>query len=124
MDDSLRAEYKRSDFGEMVQGKFANSEIDFAELVGLLITCIGEDEGLRFKQHSATTCSAGHKSGDWSYELDNNNQITLRYWIDEIRNIAEPVSNPSLITTPPERSDLRDLILSHVRTLQNRVARK
>src|SRR5215212_8354370 len=79
LDDSLRPEYKRSDFGEMAQGKFANTQLEFAELVSLLIACIGEDQGLKFIHHSPADCSVGHKSGDWSYELDNTNQITLRF---------------------------------------------
>jgi len=122
LDDSLRPEYKRSDFGEMVQGKFADTQLEFAELVSLLIACIGEDEGLKFIHHSPANCSAGHKSGDWSYELDDANQITLRYWINEIRNIAERISNPPNITTPQERSDLHTLILRYVWILKNRVA--
>ena len=122
LDDSLRPEYKRSDFGEMVQGKFANSQLEFAELVRVLITCIGEDEGLKFIHHSAATCSAGHKPGEWSYEIDNTNQIMLRYWIDEIRNIPERVSNRPFVATPLDRSNLHDLIVTHVRILQNRVA--
>ena len=121
LDDSLRPEYKRSDFGEMVQGKFANTQLGFAELVGLLIGCIGEDEALKFIHHSTGNYLAGHKSGEWTYEIDNANQITLRYWIDEFRNIAEPISNPPSITTPQERSNLHDLILDHVRTLKNEV---
>jgi hypothetical protein len=124
LDDSLRPEYKRSDFGEMVQGKFANTQVAFAELVSVLIACIGEDEDVKFIHHSPGNYLAGHKSGDWSYELDNADQITLRYWIGEFRNIAEPISNQPSITTPQERSDLHDLILSHVRTLKDKVAQQ
>lgn len=96
LDDSLRPEYKRSDFGEMVQGRFAYTQLQFAELVSLLIACIGEDEGVTFIHHSPGNDRAGHKSGEWSYELDNANQITLRYWINEFKNIAEPISNPTM----------------------------
>lgn len=124
LDDSLRPEYKRSDFGEMVRGKFANSQLEFAELVGLLIACIGEDEALKFIHHSEGNYLSGYKSGEWTYELDNANQITLRYWINEFRNIAEPISNPTSTTTPQERSNLHDLILSHVRILKNKAARQ
>ena len=46
-DDSLRPEYRRSDFGEMVQGKYATTQLEFAEFVRLLFACIGEDEGFR-----------------------------------------------------------------------------
>lgn len=123
-DDSLRPEYKRSDFGKMVQGKFANTQLEFAELVGILIGCVGEDEALRFIHHSPGNYLAGHKSGEWTYELDNANQITLRYWINEFRSIAEQISNPPSITTPQERSDVHDLILKHVRTLKNKVAQQ
>ena len=75
--DSLRREYRRSDFGEMIQGKYATTQIEFAELVRLLLACIGEDEGLKF---SAESQLGGHKAGDWTYEIDSANQITLRYW--------------------------------------------
>jgi len=124
LNDSLRPEYKRSDFGEMVQGKFANAQLEFGKLVSVLIACIGEDEGVNFIHHSPSNCRSGHKSGEWGYDIDNRNQITLRYWIDEIRNIAEPISNPPVITTQQERADLHTLIQSHVRTLKNKVARQ
>jgi hypothetical protein len=39
--DSLRPEYKRSDFGDMVQGIYATTELQFAEIVRLLVACIG-----------------------------------------------------------------------------------
>lgn len=120
--DSLRPEYKRSDFGQMVQGKFANTQVEFAELVSLLITCIGEDEGLSFIHHSPGNYKAGHKSGEWSYELDNANQITLRYWTGEFTNIVEPISNLPCITTPHERSALHDLLLRHLESLKHKVA--
>ncbi len=42
-DESLRREYRRSDFGEMVRGKFATTQLEFSELVRLLLACIGED---------------------------------------------------------------------------------
>ena len=124
LDDSLRPEYKRSDFGEMVQGKFAYTQVEFAELVRVLIASVGEDEGLKFVHHSPGNYLAGHKSGVWSYEFDDANQITLRYWIDEFSNIAEPISNSLSITTPQERSELHELILSHVQTLKNKVAQQ
>jgi hypothetical protein len=124
LDDSLRPEYKRSDFGEMVQGKFANTQLEFAELVSILIACIGEDEGVKFIHHSPSNCRSGHKSGEWGYDIANDNQITIRYWLNEIGNIPEPISNPRSITTPQERADLHALIQSHVRTLKNKVARQ
>jgi hypothetical protein len=123
-DDSLRPEYKRSDFGEMVQGKFANTHLEFAELVNVLITCIGEYEGVKFIHHSPDNCRSGHKAGDWGYDIDNDNQITLRYWTNEIGNIPERISNPPRITTPQERAYLHALLLSHVRTLKGKVARQ
>jgi len=123
-DDSLRPEYKRSDFGEMIQGKFAYTPFPFAAFVSVLIACIGEDEGLKFIHHSPGKFFAGHKSGEWSYEIDNADQITLRYWIGEFSNIAEPISNSSSITTPQERSNLQDLILRHVQVLKNKVAQQ
>lgn len=119
--DSLRPEYRRSDFGEMVQGKFALTQVDFAELVHLLLTCTGEDEKVHFVHYSIGNQLADHKRGDWTYEIDNANQITLRHWLNEFRSIEEPITNPPCITTPEERSHLQKLILGHVRTLKARV---
>ncbi len=121
LDDSLRPEYRRSDFGEMIQGKHATTQIEFAELVRLLLACLGEDEGLKFGHHSAGNYLAGHKVGDWTYELDNANQITLCYWLSEFGRIDERISNPSCINTPQERSELQNLLVNHVRTLKAKV---
>jgi len=121
-DDSLRPEYSRSDFGEMVQGKYATTQLDFAELVRLLIVCIREDEGVKFSHHSTGNHLAGHKPGDWTYEIDNANQITLRYWLSEFGSVEEPMSTPTCITTPQERADLQSILLKTVRTLKARVA--
>ena len=118
LDDSLRPEYRRSDFGEMIQGKHATTQIEFAELVRLLLACIGEDEGLKFISHSSDNQLAGHKPGDWTYEIDNANHITLRYWTDEFGSINEAISSPCCITTPQERAELQNLLLSHVRNLK------
>ena len=121
LDDSLRPEYTRSDFGEMIQGKYATTQVDFAELAGLLLACIGEDENLTFTRHSAGNYLASHKQGDWTYEIDNANQITLRYWVNEFRSIDEQIANPSCITTPQERTELQNLLLTHVRKLKAKV---
>ena len=118
VDDSLRPEYRRSDFGEMIQGKHATAQIDFAELVRLLLTCIGEDEGLKFSHHSSENQLAGHKPGDWTYEIDNANQITLRYWTADVGSIEEPIRSQCCTTTPEERSELQNLLLHHVRNLK------
>ena len=120
LDDSMRREYRRSDFGKMVRGKYATTQLELAELVNLLITCIGEDFGLKFI-HSNNNQLANHKRGDWTYELDNDNQITLRYWLNEFGSIEEPISNPPCVTTPQERSDLQSLLLHHVQALKNKV---
>lgn len=120
-DDSLRPEYRRSDFGEMVQGKYATAEIDFAELVRLLLACIGEDEGLKFINNSRDKHLAVYKSGDWTYEIDNANQITLRYWFNEFESLEEPILSPPCITTAQERSDFQSLLLKHVRILRAKV---
>jgi hypothetical protein len=120
--DSLRREYRRSDFGELVRGKLASTQVQFAELVSLLLTCIGEEVSLHFIHHSPGNQLADHGFGDWTYELDNANQITLRYWLNEFGNIEEPISNPPCITTAQERSDLQRLLLDHVQALKNKVA--
>ena len=119
--DSLRPEYKRSDFGEMVQGKYATTELQFAEVVRLLVACIGEDEGLKFTQHTAGNSPATRKRGDWTFELDGANQITLRYWLSEFGSIEESVSNPPTVNNAQERSALQKLLLNHVRTLKTKV---
>ncbi len=121
VDDSLRPEYRRSDFGEMVQGKYATNQLEFAELVRLLLACIGEDTGLKFNHHSPGNYLANQKRGDWTYEFDNANQITLRYWLSEFESIEVPILNPPSVTTPQERSDLQNLLLTHVLALKNRV---
>ena len=119
--DDLRPEYKRSDFGEMVTGKHALAQLEVGEFVRLWIVCIGEDEGLRFTPHSQGNYLTGHKTGDWTYEFDNARQITLRYWISEFSNIAEPLQNPLCVTTPEERDRLENLLIKHVRNLKTRV---
>jgi len=121
-DDSLRAEYKRSDFGELVRGKFGATEVAFAELVKLLLACVGEDQGIRFKSHSVGNYLASHQPGDWTYEMDNGNQVTLRYWITEFRSVEEPISNPPCVMTPQDREELLSLLDKHVRLLRKRVS--
>jgi hypothetical protein len=123
LSDSLRPEYRRSDFGDLVQGKYATSQVEFAELVRLLLTCVGEDEELNFLHHSIGNQLAGHNLGDWTYEIDNANQITLRYWVNEFKSIEQSIPNPPCVSTTEERSDLQKLIRDHVRTLKARVDR-
>lgn len=120
-DDELRAEYKRSDFGEMIRGKYAANQVEFAELVGLLVTCVGEDVGLSFIHHSRGNYLAGHNRGDWTYEIDNTHQITLRYWLNETSSIEEQITNPSVITTVDQRSELNHLLTKHVKALHAKV---
>jgi hypothetical protein len=120
-EDSLRPEYRRSDFAEMVKGKYARTQLEFADLVRLLIACVGEDEGLKISHHSIGNTRAAHSCGDWSYEIDNANQITLRYWLNEFRSLEETLSNPAVVTTVQERSGLQDLLVQHVRLLKTKV---
>ena len=119
--DSLRPEYRRSDFGKMVEGKYAYSQVEFADLVHLLVTCAGEDEDVNSVHYSIGNQLVGHKQGDWTYEIDNANQITLRYRVNEFRSIEERLTNPPCVTTPEERSELQKLIQHHLRTLKARV---
>ncbi len=51
------AEYKRSGFGELIRGKYATSQVDFHQLTGALLACIGEDEGMKFMHHSTVIAS-------------------------------------------------------------------
>jgi len=120
--DSLRPEYKRSDFDELVRGKFGGTEVEFAELVKLLLACVGEDQGIQFAPHSVGNYLASHQPGDWTYEMDNANQVTLRYWLSEFRSVEEPISNPPCIMTPQDREELLSLLDKHVRLLTNRVS--
>ena len=120
-DDWLRAEYERSELGELVRGKYDVSQVEFAELVKLIIACIGEDEGLHFKCHSPDNYLAKHKAGDWTYETDNANQVTLRYWLSEFRSVEEPISNPPIITTSRDRMELQNALQKHVRILKDKV---
>lgn len=119
--DDLRPEYRRTDFGEIVKGKHAYVHLEVGEFARLLVACIGEDEALSFIHHSAGSL-ASRKPGDWTYELDNANQITLRYWVSEFSNISESISNPACVITPEERADLQNLLTRHVRILKARVA--
>lgn len=118
--DSLRPEYKRSDFGEMGQGKYATTQLQFAEVVRLLLVCIGEDEDLKFIYQPKDN-PASRKRGDWTYEFDGANQLTLRYWFSEFESIEESISNSPGVNNAQDRSDLQHLLLKHVRNLKTRV---
>ncbi len=118
LDDSLRPEYKRSDFGELVRGKFGVSQVEFAELTELLLACIGEDEGLAFTHHSIGNHLEAHGIGDWTYEIDNANQITLRYWLDSQMNVSEEISNPPCVMTSKERTELQDALVKGIMNLR------
>jgi hypothetical protein len=118
-DDWLRPDYKRSDFGRMVRG--AVTQVEFAELTRVLLACVGEDEGLRFQHHSQGNCKANHNSGDWTYEIDNSNQITLRYWLDSVKSISQELSNPPCVTTQAETDELQRVLTSGVRDLQSKI---
>src|SRR4030095_9287316 len=121
LDDWLRPEYERSELGGLVRGKYAITQVNFAELVKLTIACIGEDEGLHFEHHSEGNYLGNHTAADWTYEIDNANQITLRYWLNEFRSLEEPISNPSAVTTSQQLSQLLDSLRKHVRILKDKV---
>jgi hypothetical protein len=121
-EDTLRPEYERSDFGEIIRGKYGTTQVDFHQLTAALLTCIGEDEGVRFTHHSTGNYLAGHTRGNWTYEIDNANQITFRYWLSEFINIEEGISNPTDANTPKERTELQQALLKGVVRLRTRVA--
>jgi len=121
-EDTLRPEYKRSDFGEIIRGKYATTQVDFHQLTGALLTCIGEDEGIKFRHHSIGNYLADHHSDEWTYEIDNANQITLRYWLSELGSIEEAISNPPCVMTPKDRTELQDALLKGVTSLKTKVA--
>jgi hypothetical protein len=83
-----------------------------------LLVCIGEDEDVNFTHHSTGNRLANHNSGDWTYEIDNANQITLRYWL---RNVSEEISNPSCVKTSKQRAQLQDALLKGVTNLKAKV---
>ena len=120
LDDWGRPEYKRSDFGEVVRGKYAAAQVDFAELTGLLLAVIGEDDGIKFIHHSIGNSLADHYSGDWTYEIDNANQITLRCWLSEFGSVEEAISHPPVVMTPKDRTELQDALLKGVTNLKNK----
>jgi hypothetical protein len=120
-EDILRPEYKRSDFGEIIRGKYATTQVDFHQLVQALLSCIGEDEGLRFVHLSVGNYLAQHKLGDWTYEIDNRNQVTLRYWLSEFGSIEQAVSNPTCVTTAKDRTELQDALHKGVLGIRTKV---
>jgi hypothetical protein len=124
LNDWGRQEYKRSDLGEIVRGKYAATQVDFAELTALLLAVIGEDDGIKFTHHSIGNYLADHRSGGWTYEIDNTNQITLRYWLDSLRNVSEEISNPPCVMTPKERSELQGALLEGMKKLKAKVSAK
>ena len=122
LEDTLRSEYKRSDFGELVRGKYATTQVDFHQLTGALLACIGEDEGVKFMHHSMGNYLANQAPGDWTYEIDNANQITLRYWLSEFGSIDEAIANPASVITPQDRTGLQDALVKGVMSLKTKVA--
>ena len=119
--DSLRPEYQRSDFGEMVRGKYATAQVDFAELVRLLLACIGEDEGVTFKLHSSGKLAANRQPGEWTYEVDEAGQVTLRYWLTEDESFEELIDKTPHVTDSHGRSQLQNLLVNRGRVLKARV---
>jgi hypothetical protein len=122
LEDTMRPEYERSDFGELVRGKYAAAQVDFAELTALLLAVVGEDDGIKFIHHSLGNSLADHHFGDWTYEIDNANQITLRYWLNEFGSEEVSISNPPVVMTPSERTDLHRALLKGVTDLKLKVA--
>ena len=118
----LRPEYKRSDFGELIRGKYATTQIELNQLVEVLLACIGENVGVQFVHHSIRDRLANHINGDWTYEIDNGNQITLRYWMSEFSSLEETISNPSNVMTPKERSELQEVLENGVMSLGKKVS--
>jgi hypothetical protein len=65
---------------------------------------------------------ANQKPGDWTYEIDNANQITLRYWLSEFGSIEQAISNPTGVMTPKDKTELQNALLSGVSNLKTKVA--
>jgi hypothetical protein len=119
--DELRSEYKRSDFGKFVGG--AVTQVEFAELVSLLLACIGQDEGIAFQIQSEGNSFQLPTAGDWTYEMGHSDsQITLRHWLGAWNNISEQISNPPCIVTAEDNNNLIDALTTGVRALKDKVA--
>ena len=121
LEDWMRPEYKRSDLGKIVRGKYA-TQVQFAELTALLLACVGDDEGIRFTHHSTGNSFADHKVGEWTYEIDNGNQITLRYWLSTSGNVSEVLSNPTCVMTSKDQEELLSALAAGLRDLKAKVA--
>lgn len=121
LNDWLRPEYKRSDFGKFVRGKYANRPIEYRDVVTMLLACVGEDEGILFQSHSRRN---PRNRGDWTYEIDRANQIILRYWSDSSHSIEELLGNHGAVTTPNERQELLALVRKGLASLRGRIARQ
>jgi len=119
--DDLRPEYNRSDFGEIVRGKYGATQVDFADLVNLLLSCIAEDDGLRFSPHQVGNFMANRRFGEWTYEIGVSNQITLRYWLDSLRSIEVSITNPACVMDPKEKAELQASLIDGVEELMNKV---
>jgi hypothetical protein len=65
---------------------------------------------MKFIHHSIGNYLAQHKPGEWTYEIDNANQITLRYWLSEFGSVEEAVSNPTSVMTPTDRTELQNAL--------------
>lgn len=118
--DELRREYKRSDFGQLRSG--AVTQVQFGERVAVLLGCIGEEEGIKFDHHSIGNVKANHQHGDWTYEIDNGNQVTLRYWRNSQENIEVNITNPPCVFTDEDPSSLIQALTTGVRSLRVQVA--
>ena len=118
--DELRPEYKRSVFKKFLHG--AVTQVEFAERVALMLACMGEDENIRFMHHSIGNYLAKYQSGDWTYEIDNGHQITLRYWLHPEGNIEVNVTNPPCVVTAEDNNNLIDALTTGVRILKKKVA--
>ena len=117
--DDLRPEYTRADFAGSVRGKYAYAEFEFAGMARAFVVCIGEEEGLNFTNHFQ---DAARQRGDWTYEIDEANQITLRYWLSASDSIDERMSNPASVSNPQLREELQNLLTTHIQTLKTKVA--
>ena len=119
--DDLRPEYRRTDFAEMVRGRYGATQVEFGELVHLLLSCIAEDSDLDFTLHHVGNFGANRQFGEWTYEFGIGNQITLRYWLDSFRSIQVHVTNPPCVTDPKERAELNDSLMAGVQSLTGKV---
>jgi hypothetical protein len=81
------------------------TQVDYEEMLGRLLSRIGEDHNIDFKRFSLTKFNQhGYHSGHWTYSIDSFFQVTLWRWFNSTQYIREEVSSPTPVVTPEEET--------------------